>query len=136
MWQSRLHVLNDFELYSKRPYYISQVPGVLERPEKINLQKWHHPMFLQSLVNQKNQKSKFFNEPFFSNRHFCIFPYVKLEAIWRKNGSLWAVCWLILFKNGLNSLLIKHWHRLKVLRIQICSVQSKKVSKIWFLCNI
>ena len=58
----------------------SQVPGVLEGLQKINLQKWHHPMFLQPLMSQKNQKSKFFNEPFFRNRHFCIFPYVKLEA--------------------------------------------------------
>ena len=40
---------------------ITQIPGVLEGPEKSKVKKWHHPMFVQPILSQKNQKSKFFN---------------------------------------------------------------------------
>ena len=58
----------------------SHMSGALDWREKIWVHKWGHPMLVQPILSQKNQKSKFFNEPLFCNRHFSIFPYVKLEA--------------------------------------------------------
>ena len=97
--------------------------GALDGTEKIWVQKLDHPMLVQPILSQKNQKSKFFNEQFFCNWIICIFPYIKLEAKWRKNGSLCAVNCLILIKTALNSLLNKHWYKTKTFRIQSCSVQ-------------
>ena len=111
----------------------SHMSGALDGTEKNSNQKLDHPMLVQPILSQKNQKSKFFNEPLFCNRPISIFPYVKLEAKWRKNGSLCAVNCLILIKTGLNSLLNKHWHEPKPLRIQSCSFQWKYVSKIGFI---
>ena len=101
----------------------SHMSRALDGTEKITLQKLGHPMLVQPILSQKNQKSKFFNEPFFRNPPISIFPYTKLEAKWRKNGSLCAVNCLNLFKNALNSLLNKHWYKVKTFRIQSCSVQ-------------
>ena len=82
----------------------SHMSRALDRTEKSTVQKLGHPMLVQAILSQKNQKSKFFNEPFFRNPPISIFPYTKLEAKWRKNGSLCAVNCLNLFKIALNSL--------------------------------
>ena len=111
----------------------SHMSGALDGTEKSKAQKLGHPMLVQLILSQKNQKSKFFNEQFFCNWMICIFPYIKLEAKWWKNGSLCAVNCLILIKTALNSLLNKHWHEPKPLRIQSCSFQWKYVSKIGFI---
>ena len=84
---------------------LSHMSRALDGTEKSKAQKLGHPMLVQPILSQKNQKSKFFNEQFFCNWPICIFPYVKLEAKWRKNGSLCAVNCLILIKTALNSLL-------------------------------
>ena len=52
----------------------------LDGTEKSKAQKLGHPMLVQAILSQKNQKSKFFNEPFFRNPPISIFPYTKLEA--------------------------------------------------------
>ena len=114
---------------------MTHMSGGLDWREKICAQKLDHSMLVQPILCRKMEKSKFFNEPFFRNRPISIFPYVKLEEKWRKNGSLRAVNCLNLFRNALNSLLNKHWHRPKTLRIQSCSFQCKYVSKIWFSYN-
>jgi len=41
--------------------------GALDGTEKNSNQKLDHPMLVQPILSQKNQKSKFFNEPFFCN---------------------------------------------------------------------
>ena len=51
----------------------------LDGTEKSIAQKLGHPMLVQPIMSQKNQKPKFFNEPFFRNQPISIFPYVKLE---------------------------------------------------------
>ena len=111
----------------------SHMSGALDGTEKIWVQKLDHPMLVQPILSQKMEKSKFFNKPFFRNPPISIFPYVKLEVKWRKKGSLCAVNCLNLFRKGLNSLLNKHWHEPKPLRIQSCSFQWKYVSKIGFI---
>ena len=65
----------------------SHMSRALDGTEKSKAQKLGHPMLVQPILSQKNQKSKFFNEPFFCNWPICIFPYVKLEAKWRKNDT-------------------------------------------------
>ena len=101
----------------------SHMSRALDGTEKNIVQKLGHLMLVQPILSQKNQKSKFFNEPFFCNWMISIFPYIKLVAKWRKNGSLCAVNCLNLFKNALYSLLNKHWYKAKTFRIQSCSVQ-------------
>ena len=59
---------------------ISHMSGALDGTEKNSNQKLDHPMLVQPILSQKNQKSKFFNEPFFRNPPISIFPYTKLEA--------------------------------------------------------
>ena len=54
--------------------------GALDGTEKIWVQKLDHPMLVQPILSQKNQKSKFFNEPLFCNRPISNFPCIKLEA--------------------------------------------------------
>ena len=54
--------------------------GALDGTEKNSVQNLDHPMLVQPILSQKNQKSKFFNEPFFRNPPIRIFPYTKLEA--------------------------------------------------------
>ena len=58
----------------------SHMSRALDRTEKSTVQKLDHPMLVQAILSQKNQKSKFFNEPFFRNPPISIFPYTKLEA--------------------------------------------------------
>ena len=58
----------------------SHMSRALDRTEKSTVQKLGHPMLVQAILSQKNQKSKFFNEPFFRNPPISIFPYTKLEA--------------------------------------------------------
>ena len=117
----------------KLPISMSHMSGGLDWREKICAQKLDHSMLVQPILCRKMEKSKFFNEPFFRNRPISIFPYVKLEEKWRKNGSLRAVNCLNLFRNALNSLLNKHWHRPKALRTQSCSVQCKCAYKTLIL---
>ena len=45
----------------------SHMSRALDGTEKITLQKLGHPMLVQPILSQKNQKSKFFNEQFFCN---------------------------------------------------------------------
>ena len=45
----------------------SHMSGALDGTEKNSNQKLDHPMLVQPILSQKNQKSKFFNEPFFCN---------------------------------------------------------------------
>ena len=111
----------------------SHMSGGLDGREKNSVQKLGHPMLVQPILSQKMEKSKFFNEPFFRNSPISIFPYVKLEVKWRKKGSLFAVNFLNLFRKGLNSLLNKHWHEPKALRIQSCSVHCKCAYKTLIL---
>ena len=56
----------------QRFMYVAQVSrshmsGALDGTEKNSNQKLDHPMLVQPILSQKNQKSKFFNEPFFCN---------------------------------------------------------------------
>ena len=57
----------------------SHMSRALDGTEKSIAQKLGHPMLVQPIMSQKNQKPKFFNEPFFRNQPISIFPYVKLE---------------------------------------------------------
>ena len=45
----------------------SHMSGALDGTEKSKAQKLGHPMLVQLILSQKNQKSKFFNEQFFCN---------------------------------------------------------------------
>ena len=45
----------------------SHMSRALDRTEKSTVQKLDHPMLVQPILSQKNQKSKFFNEQFFCN---------------------------------------------------------------------
>ena len=45
----------------------SHMSGALDGTEKSKAQKLGHPMLVQPILSQKNQKSKFFNEQFFCN---------------------------------------------------------------------
>ena len=45
----------------------SHMSGALDGTEKSKAQKLGHPMLVQPILSQKNQKSKFFNDQFFCN---------------------------------------------------------------------
>ena len=55
-------------------------------------------------VVKNSLRNKYFNLGLFRNWLISVFPYVKLGAKWRKNGTLSAVNCLNLFRNALNSL--------------------------------
>ena len=48
-------------------YGTSHMSRALDGTEKSIVQKLGHPMLVQPILSQKNQKSKFFNEQFFCN---------------------------------------------------------------------
>ena len=64
------------------------------------------PFHLQtySFLVWKPLRNKYFNFVLFRNWLISIFPYVKLQVKWRKNGTLYAVNCLNLFRIALNSL--------------------------------
>ena len=113
--------------------HVAQWTGSIASTKKLS-PIWD-PVHLQtySFLVWKPLKNKYFIFVLFRNWPISTFPYVKLEAKWRKNGSLCSVNCLILIKTALNSLLNKHWHEPKPLRIQSCSFQWKYVSKIGFI---
>ena len=53
---------------------MSHMFGALDGTEKNSVQKLDHPMLVQPILSQKNQKSKFFNEQFFVIELFVFSP--------------------------------------------------------------
>ena len=58
---------NKYSISSNINISTSHMSGALDGTEKNSNQKLDHPMLVQPILSQKNQKSKFFNEPFFCN---------------------------------------------------------------------